>query len=458
MPNHPVSSLGVSLLLISCAAIIGCDKSALEDTATGPVTVTVSTPVSREVTDFAQYVGRTEAVNSVDIKARVTGYLQETPFKEGADVNKGDELFLIDPRPYQAQLDAAAGELQANEAKHKLAQTENERAKALYKENPKAISLKSLDQHQAEEDAAAAAVVASRSSMEVYQLNLDFTKIVSPIAGRVGRYQVTIGNLVTENTTTLTSVVSQDPMYVYFNVDEPTIRDALRKLMAGQLPTPASGNVQVGMEMPDETSFPRTGVINFADNTIDPLTGTITLRASFANPASKEGVRMMLPGMFVRIRLPLGRPRASLLIAEQAIGTDQGQKYVYVVDDKNTVQYRSVVLGQLQDDGLRVVTEGLQADERVILQGLQLVRPNDTVKPEVAAMPTNKTTDPGTTTATNRGATTNSNPASNRRLPQAQAAATQAPDSVSATTASTETNRSQNLNSESESSNASVGN
>lgn len=373
-------------MILSIASLGGCKQSVTEDEKTGPVTVTVAPPISRQVTDFAQYVGRTEAVNSVEIKARVTGYLQATPFKEGSEVKKGDELALIDPRPYQAQLDAAAGELQANEAKYKLAKTENERAKALFKENPKAISSKSLDQHQAEEDAAAAAVVASRSGMEVYQLNLDFTKIESPIAGRVGRYQVTVGNLVTENTTTLTTVVSQDPMYVYFNVDEPTIRNALRKLMAGELPTPASGKVQVGMEMPDETGFPRTGTVDFADNTIDPLTGTITMRASFPNPANADGIRMMLPGMFVRIRLPLGRPHDALLIAEQAIGTDQGQKYVYVVDENDTVQYRSVSLGQLQDDGLRVVSEGLKPADRVMLQGLQMVRPKDTVKVDVTTM------------------------------------------------------------------------
>lgn len=455
MPNRHASSFGIALSLFVLVAICGCKKSGLEDAPTGPVTVTTSQPLSRNVTDFAQYVGRTEAVNSVEIKARVTGYLQETPFKEGSEVKKSDELCLIDPRPYQAQLDAAAGELQANEAKYKLSKTENERAKALYKENPKAISLKSLDQHQAEEDAAAAAVVASRSGMEVYQLNLDFTKIVSPIDGRVGRYQVTVGNLVTENTTTLTTVVSQDPMYVYFNVDEPTMRDTLRKLMAGELPTPASGKVQVGMEMPDETGFPRTGVIDFADNTIDPMTGTITLRAKFANPANQDGIRMMMPGMFVRIRLPLGRPHQALLIAEQAIGTDQGQKYVYVVDDKDTVQYRSVTLGQLQDDGLRVVTEGLKAGERVVLQGLQLVRPKDTVKVEETAMPTNQTTLPGSSSKTpQRNASTASQATNRSSISENQTNRTADSTTVEVTPASSD---SASTNSDTESSNASVG-
>ena len=378
----------LSLLLgCICLILIGCDKRSVEEKSVEPITVTVSTPVTREVTEYAEYVGRTEAVNSVEIKARVTGYLEQTPFKEGTEVQKGAELCLIDPRPYQAQLDAAKGELQAYEAKYQLAKTENERVKSLYKENPKAVSLKSLDQHQAEEDAAAAAVVASKSSLEVYQLNLDFTKIVSPIEGRVGRFLVTVGNLVTENTTTLTTVVSQDPIYVYFNVDEPTIRAALRKLIGGKLPPLGSRKIQVGMEMPDESGFPRNGTVDFANNTIDPLTGTITLRASFENPASSNGVRMMLPGMFVRIRLPLGQPKKSVLISEEAIGTDQGQKYVYVVDDNNKVQYRNITLGQPQDDGLQVISTGLKADERVIISGIQMVRPEQIVKVEEQPMP-----------------------------------------------------------------------
>ena len=366
--------------------VIGCKRSALDAPSTGPPTVTVSRPITREVTQYAEFVGRTEAVNSVEIKARVTGYLDDTPFTEGMEIKAGTVLCKIDPRPYQAQLDASKGELAVSEAKYKLAKTENERSKALYKENPKAVSLKSLDQHQAEEDAAAAGVIAAKSAMEVYKLDLEFTELVSPIDGRVGRYQVTVGNLVTANATTLTTVVSQDPMYVYFDVDEPTMRTALRKLFAGELPPPASGQVKVGVQMPDETGYPRTGTVNFADNTISPTTGTITLRAQLDNPANEKGIRMLLPGMFVRIRLPLGRPTPSVLVAEQAIGTDQGQKYVYVVDENEKVQYRAVTLGQLQDDGLRVITQGLTADQRVITSGIQLVRSNVTVKTEEKPM------------------------------------------------------------------------
>ena len=385
--DRSAGMVGVATVFLAGVTLVsGCKKPALDDAPSGPPTVTISRPVARKVTPYAIFVGRTEAVNAVEIKARVTGYLEKTSFVEGADVKAGEVLCKIDPRPYQAQLDAAQGELAVNEAKYKLAKAENDRAKDLYKENPKAVSLKSLDQHQAEEDSAAAAVVASKSSMEVYKLNLEFTEIHSPITGRVGRYETTVGNLVTENTTTLTTVVSQDPVYVYFNVDEPTMRNALRKLYAGELPTPASGAVEVGVQMPDEIGFPRTGRVNFADNTVDATTGTITLRAQLDNPANAKGVRMLLPGMFVRIRLPLGRTAEAVLIAQQAIGTDQGQKYVYVVDDESKVQYRSVVLGQVQDDGLQVVTDGLSDKDQVIVSGLQLVRPKVVVKTEVQPM------------------------------------------------------------------------
>ena len=360
---RPLVFLCVSAVLV---VSLGCDRSGIQDVPSGPPTVTVMNPIAREVTEYADFVGRTEAVDSVDIKARVTGFLKKTPFTEGAEVKAGSVLCKIDPRTYQAQLDASAGELAVNESKYKLAKAENERAKALYKENSKAISLKSLDQHQAEEDAASAAVVASKSAMEVYELNVEFTNVDSPIDGRVGRYQVTVGNLITENVTTLTTVVSQDPIYVYFSVDESTMRTLLRQLFAGDLPTPSTGKVTVGMEMPDETGFPRSGRVNFANNTVDPTTGTITLRAQFDNPANTEGVRMMLPGMFVRIRMPLGQPAQAVLVPEQAIGTDQGLKYVYVVDKENRVQYRRVSLGQLQEDGLRVITQGLSVSESVI--------------------------------------------------------------------------------------------
>lgn len=347
-------------------------------------------------------------MDSVEIKSRVTGYLLKTPAKEGTEVKAGDLLCEIDPRTYQAQLDAARGQLDAAQAKYKLAKAENERAKALYQENPKAISLKALDQHQAEEDSAEADVVAAKSSMEVYQLNLEFCRITSPIDGRVGRYQTTIGNLVSENVTPLTTVVSQDPVYAYFNIDEQTMLKVLRNLYAGKLPPLSSRKVKIGMGLQDETGFPHEGTADFANNTVDPTTGTLTVRAVFKNPPNEHGLRLLLPGMFVRIRLPLGLPAPALLVAERAIGTDQSQKYVYVVDEKDQVQYRRVTLGPQQNEGLRVISDGLKASDWVVVSGLQVIRPGTNVKTEKVSM-----TASDTPAQTSNGASAASSPSPN---------------------------------------------
>jgi multidrug efflux system membrane fusion protein len=380
-------------LFLAALCLVGCRPSGLAGEGPGgPPTVSVSQPVVREITDYALFTGRTEAVDAVDVKSRVTGYVLNTPFQEGSMVKKGELLFVIDPREYQAELDAAQGQLQAAQARYQLAKTENERAKALYKENPAAVSQKQLDQHQAAEDSAAADVVAAKSGMEVYQLNVDFTRITSPIDGRVGRYQVTVGNLVTQNVTSLTTVVSQDPIYAYFSIDEQTMLAALRSMYAGTLPTLASRKVPALMSLQDEQGFPHRGTVDFANNTVDPTTGTLTVRAEFANPANEKDLRLLMPGMFVRIRLPLSKPHDGVLVIDRAVGTDQGQKFVYVVDDQGVVQYRRVTLGPLEDDGLRVIKEGLEREEWVVVDGLQIVRPKTKVKVRRISMPTSSAT------------------------------------------------------------------
>lgn len=378
------------LLGVLVLASASCKKSDLASEDTGPVTVSVSKPLQREVTPYAQFIGRTEAINSVEIKSRVTGYLVETPVEEGKLVKTGETICKIDPRTYQAQYDAAKGQLDAAKAKYQLAKDENARAKDLYKENPQAISLKALDQHQAAEDAAGADVVAASSSMEVYKLNLDFCDIISPIDGRMGRYEATLGNLVTENTTTITSVVTQDPIYVYFNIDEQTMLTLVRQLYDGALPPLTSRKVEVEMGLQDEVGFPHVGIADFANNQVDPTTGTLTVRGEFKNPPSQKtpNLRLFLPGMYVRVRIPLSLPKEGILIADEAIGTDQAQKFVYVVDGNNKVQYRRVELGVLEPDGLRVITSGLKLDDSVIISGIQVVSAGDEVKVQEAKMPT----------------------------------------------------------------------
>lgn len=372
--------------LVLLSVMVGCRQSIVTANSTAPLEVAVSQPVQRDVTQYKDFIGRTEAVDSVEIKPRVTGYLLKTPFDEGSEVTAGEILCEIDPRSYQAQFDAAEGEVAVAQAKYQLAKTENERAKDLYQKNPQAISLKALDQHQAEEDAAAAQVAAAKSNRDVYKLNLSFTKVTSPIAGRVGRYETTIGNLVTENATTLTTVVSQDPIYAYFNIDEQTMLKALRLLEAGDMPPVRSQKIPIGLGLQDEKGYPHLGTADFADNTVDPSTGTLTVRASFANPANANGLRLLMPGMFVRIRMPLGNPRPSLLVAERAIGTDQGQKYVYVVDDQGKAEYRQVELGAQEGGGLRVVSKGLNPDDWVLVDGLQLVTPKSRLQTKQVPM------------------------------------------------------------------------
>ncbi|MEM8678673.1 MAG: efflux RND transporter periplasmic adaptor subunit [Planctomycetota bacterium] len=383
-----MKSSHVFLLLIVLAsyAIPGCRETPGLTPSTGPVTVSVAMPIERDVVDHAQFTGRLNAVDQVEIRSRVTGYLMDTRFKEGSVVKAGQVLCEIDPRTYQAQLDAAKGALEAAEAKYQLARTENDRAKSLYAENPQAISKKALDQHQAEEDSAAADVVASRSSMEVYQLNREFCEITSPIDGRVGRYQVTKGNLVTQNSTTLTTVVSQDPIYGYCSIDELTLLKVLNNLFDGKMPPLSSRKITIGMGLQNEQGFPHQGTADFADNELNSSTGTLTIRAVFPNPANAKGVRLFIPGMYVRMRVPLDLPHPAVLIAEQAVGTDQGQKFVYVLDGDNKVEYRKVALGPLQDDGLRVIRQGVEPGDRVVVNGIQLIQSGDTVKSETVPM------------------------------------------------------------------------
>jgi multidrug efflux system membrane fusion protein len=349
-------------------------------------TVSVSRPVIREVVEYEYFTGRTAAPFAVDVRPRVTGYLKEIPFKEGREIKKGDLLFRLDEEPYASQLKKAQSDLDLNKARLKLAQADNERAKGIAKVNAGAISRQDLDKYQAAEDEADAAVKASIANVNVYQVNLDFTKIESPIDGQVGRYNYTVGNLVNADMTDLTTVVSQDPMYAYFDVDERTLLKIGRRLLEKQEDMNEEQRFPVMMALADEDGFPHVGEVNFVNNTVSTSTGTLTLRGSFANPANASGKRLLRPGMFVKVQLPVRKPSLKLLVSERALGTDQGRKFVMVVDAENTVKSVSVTTGPLQDDGLRVIEEGLNENDRVIVNGLQFVRPKSVVKVEEVPM------------------------------------------------------------------------
>ena len=236
-------------------------------------------------------------------------------------------------------------------------------------------------------DEADARVKAFEKSMEISKLSYEFTRVVSPIDGQISRYYLTLGNLVNQDQTLLTTVVSVDPMYVYFEMDEPTLLRTRKAVNEGKIKLPDKGTeIPVSMALEGEDGFPHQGTINFVNNQVNPGTGSILVRGVFPNPLPKRGRRLLSPGMFVRIRLPIGQPHPALLVTDRAVGSDQGLKYVYVLDAENKAQYRRVTTGAPQDDGLRVIEQGLKPDDWVVFGGLQQVRPRMTVRPERAPM------------------------------------------------------------------------
>ena len=368
--THRRYSRGLGCLLL--AAAVGCQANANKVAPAEAPVVPVSLPIQREVTDYVDFTGRTEAIYPVDIRPRVTGYLVEMPFQEGEEVKAGDLLFVIDPRPYKAQLDQAQGQVDLYQASLKLAKTTLARDRAINAASRGSVSQQQFDQEQAAVDEADARVKAFQKSMEISRLSYEFTRVVSPIDGQISRYYLTLGNLVNQDQTLLTTVMSVDPMYVYFEMDEPTLLRTRKAVNEGKIKLPdKNAKIPVYMGLEGEDGFPHPGAINFVNNQVNANTGSILVRGVFANPLPKGGRRLLSPGMFVRIRLPTGEPHPALLVANRAIGSDQGLKYVYVLDADSKAQYRRVKTGAPQDGGLRVIEEGLQPNDWVIFGGLQ---------------------------------------------------------------------------------------
>jgi multidrug efflux system membrane fusion protein len=386
----------ISFLVWLLAALGGCQRNPPPAALTGPggpVAVPVSQPVKRVVTDYVDFTGQTNAVNAVDVRPRVSGYLVQMPFKEGADVKKGEMLFEVDPRPYQAQYDQAVGQVNLYKAQLALAKANYARDIEVAK-TPGAVSIQQLDQDKAAVDEADAAVKAYEASLEVYKLNLSFTRVISPIDGQVSRYFLTVGNLVIQDQTLLTTVVSLDPMYVYFDVDEGTLLRARRAINERAIERYQEGHIPVLMALEGEVDpqgrvvYGHPATINFVNNQVNPSTGSLSVRAVFPNPKPPDGTRLFSPGMFARIRLPIGQPHAALLVIDRAIGSDQGLKFVYVVGADGTVARCTVSTGDLQPDGTRAITSGLKGDEWVAVGALQQIRPGAKVKPNRIPMPT----------------------------------------------------------------------
>jgi RND family efflux transporter MFP subunit len=375
MTPRTASTAGCLLLVLLAA---GCGEAPPAVTVEPP-TVTVAAPVQKTVTDHADYTGRTEAVESVDVRARVNGYLTKINFEPGREVKKDAVLFVIDERPYRATLEQAESQVRLAEAQARYAVAEVKRNEPLVARN--VTSQEEFNKLVANRDVANAQVDTAKAAVDTAKLNLGFCQVLSPIDGRISRNNITVGNLVVTDTTLLTSIVSQDPMQVYFDVDEATILRIQALIRAGKFRSARRhDDVPVAVGLANEPGqYPHQGRIDFVDNRVDPSTGTLKLRAVLPNPTVANEDRVFGAGLFVRVRLPLGEPHPALLISERAVGTDQGQKFVYVVNDKNEVALQPVTLGQAHD-GLRVVADGLKGGERVIVTGLQRVRPGAAVK------------------------------------------------------------------------------
>ena len=384
-PRVARAALAALALSLAAAGPASCQKQPAPQAPEPPV-VTVAQAIEREVTDYSDYTGRLDAQFAVDVRARVTGYLEKTPFKEGDEVKKGELLFLIDERPYQAQLEQAKAQVVLNDAAYRLARANNVRAKVMSK-TPGVITQQDLDQYQAIEEQSRAQVEAAKAAVLTYQLNLEFCRVSSPIDGQISRYYYTVGNLVNQDSTLLTTVVSTDPIYCYFDIDSITVERVKKEINAGHyLPLREAGPRPIYIGLPGEQGFPHLGNLTFVNNRVDPNTQTLTARGVFANPRPEHGTRLLTPGMFVRVRLPTGPPHQSTLVAERALGSDQDKKFLYVVGEDNKAQYRSVTTGPLQPDGMRVIESGVSAGEWVIVSGLQLARPNAPVTVERTTM------------------------------------------------------------------------
>jgi RND family efflux transporter MFP subunit len=366
-------------LLLSPLLLAGCDDKAGQQAAAPPPPVTVAQPTRRTVTDWDEFTGRFDAVEQVQVRARVTGFVMSVDFHDGAMVKAGDLLYTIDPRQYEAVAEQAQGQLADAKAKVDLAERELARAESLIK--TQAVAENIVDQRRQALAAAQAATLQAEGALKRAQLDVEFTKIKAPIAGRISRHLVTVGNLVQgseSGATLLTSIVSLDPIYVYFDMDESIYQRNSRLWFEGKRPSSRDTPNPVQIMLSGETKPSHDGKMDFLDNRLDVGTGTLRGRALVPNHDLS-----ILPGQFARIRVIASAPYEGLLLPDTAIATDQSRKIVFVVKADNTVEARPVTLGAL-DDGLRVIKEGLKPEDRVVVDGLQRVRIGAKVTPHAA--------------------------------------------------------------------------
>lgn len=373
----------LTLLPVISAAALGLSSCQKEQPMMQmpPTTVTVAHPAKQKILEWDEFTGRLDAENSVNLYSQVTGYLQKTHFVDGAEVKEGAPLFTIDPRPYKAALEQV--QAQADRAKVMLgtAKSEFERAKGLL--DTKAIAIEDYDKRLHAVEEATASLKLAQAAVDAAQVNMDYTVIKAPISGRIGRRLMDEGGLVIGGpmgATMLANIVSLDPIYCYIDADELSVLKYQRLNREGKRNGGKENEIPCEMGLADETGFPHKGVIDFVDNRLNPSTGTIQARAVFPNPRPERGQRVLSPGFFARVRLPATDEYEGLVVDETAIGSDQAQKIVLVVDEKNIVQPRPVTVGPIIN-GKRVIRQGLTDKDNIIVNGQARVRPGMPVAP-----------------------------------------------------------------------------
>lgn len=376
-------------LTATLAATIVTAGAAMAQTPPPAPPVTVSPPLQKEIVEWDQFTGQFQAVDFVEIRARVAGYLTEIHFQDGQTVKKGDLLFVIDPRPYEAALASIRAQLSQAEAQVDLAQVQLKRSAELRKRDFEPAS--SFDQRVSDLKVATAAVEAAKAAIRTAELNVEFTRITAPITGRISRHQVSIGNLISGGdggaATLLTTIVSLDPIYFNFDMSEADYLAYQRAYAKGLMRSTRDNTVGVSLHLTDEKGWPHEGRMNFVENQVDRLSGTIRVRAVFANPNL-----LFTPGQFGRIRIPGSEPYQAILIPDAAVVTDQSRKIVLTINDENVVVPKIIRPGPSYE-GLRIVRSGLQPSDKIIINGLMRARPGTKVAPKPGTIETEPQTD-----------------------------------------------------------------
>jgi RND family efflux transporter MFP subunit len=362
------------ILALLCCALSGCPRPVPIVVPPEPVKVKVAVPSQELVTQFEEFTGRTSAVKTVEVTPRVTGFVQEVLFKDGAEVQEGQVLFSIDDRSFKSQAAAAA-------ALVSQAQTRLQRLAGQFRRGKQLVATNSITQNEYEQLAfdqaeAEAALDAAKAAKELADLNLEYTRVLAPMSGTIGNRKVDPGNVIKADDASLATIVKLDPIYVYFDINERTVLHLRRMMDEGKLESADKAKLKIGVALADEETPSHEGTIDFVDSQVDAATGTLRVRATIENRG-----KLLSPGLFVRLRFPVGNPHEAILIPEEALVSDQGQRFVYVVGPDNKAAYRRVTTGMLVG-GMRVIVNGVKPTDKVVVQGLQRVKEGATVVPE----------------------------------------------------------------------------